>query len=140
MQLGKHGAQGVEVQEYSTEEQIGKGKGNRKQDSNPVIGYAQPLGNNPQWIIWFNKNGDALLYTSREPSGAVTGDPIRLSAKRGAETQVTERTKNIRVLTQVFKQKSATSIDFNLGNNKSWHNAGECEEEAADDRNMGRGY
>ena len=99
MRIG-NGKQGVEINEYSVAEQVGKSR--RKPDTNPVIGYVEPACKNPQWILWFHKNGDALLYTRRAPGGAVVGDPIRISAKRGTETTVVNRTKSVRVLKQEF--------------------------------------
>ncbi len=47
-------------------------------DGGGYIGYAEPAGPGGQWIIWFCENGDADLYTEREPSGAIKGDPIKL--------------------------------------------------------------
>jgi len=42
------------------------------------LGYVEPAGENPPWIMWYWQDGHADLYLSREPSGAVVGDPIRL--------------------------------------------------------------
>ena len=70
MQIGK-GKQGVNVVEYGPHED--------------PLGYIEPACDNPQWILWFDKNGDAQLYTRREYSkehkGAVIGNPIRLKAR-----------------------------------------------------------
>jgi len=73
MQIGK-GKQGVKIGEYSVYE--------HEQDTNPTLGYIEPACANPQWILWFNKNGDALLYTKRAPGGAVQGDPIKIKATK----------------------------------------------------------
>jgi len=51
--------------------------GNTK-DGSGYVGWVEPAGENPQWILWFTENGDANLYTKRESSGAVIGDPIKL--------------------------------------------------------------
>lgn len=32
------------------------------------------------WIMWIAADGSADLYTEREESGAITGEPIRLAA------------------------------------------------------------
>lgn len=32
------------------------------------------------WIMWISPDGSADLYTQREESGAIQGDPIHLSA------------------------------------------------------------
>jgi hypothetical protein len=66
MQIGK-GKQGVNVVEYGPHED--------------PLGYIEPTCDNPQWILWFDLKGDAVLYTEREPGGAVVGEPIRLKAK-----------------------------------------------------------
>ena len=52
-------------------------------DSNPIMGYIEPAGDQPQWIMWFMRNGDAVLYTERSYengiNGAVLGEPLRIS-------------------------------------------------------------
>lgn len=54
------------------------------EDSNPILGYMEPAGEKPRWILWFMRNGDAILYTKRSyengDTGAVTGKPIRIKA------------------------------------------------------------
>ena len=47
---------------------------------NPVAGWIEPQGENPQWILWWNRDGSAVLYTKRSKSGAVQGEPITLPA------------------------------------------------------------
>jgi hypothetical protein len=42
------------------------------------VGYVQPSGKNPKWIMWHFKDGTVHLYTKREKNGATTGDPIIL--------------------------------------------------------------
>ena len=39
-------------------------------------GWIEPL--HKRWIIFFSRDGSAQLYTKREESGAVIGDPIEL--------------------------------------------------------------
>lgn len=75
MQIGK-GKQGVLVGEYGGP----RGETNGK-DSNPCLGYIEPAGDKPRWILWFYKNGDAILYTERGPTGAVIGEPVRIKAR-----------------------------------------------------------
>jgi hypothetical protein len=75
MQIG-NGKQGVKIGEYSD--------GVHSKDDNATIGYVQPACKNPQWILWFTKKGDGILYTEREPSGAVIGEPIRIYALKNA--------------------------------------------------------
>jgi hypothetical protein len=70
MQIGS-GKQGVIINEYGNEN-----------DGNGTIGYIEPACDNPQWILWFTNHGDAILYTSREPSGGVLGEPIRVKARK----------------------------------------------------------
>ncbi len=75
MQLGSNSKQGVIVGEYGSDR-------DGKSDKNDVIGWAEPACENPSWIIWFTRQGDALLYTEREPGGAVVGEPIRAKAQK----------------------------------------------------------
>lgn len=116
MQIGK-GKQGVLIGEYGApdgsveEDKINKG------DSNPILGYIEPACDNPQWILWFNRNGDATLYTKRvystsrggpnnECTGAVEGDPIRISAQNPTVTKIIVREPGKRVLIQrILKDK-----------------------------------
>jgi hypothetical protein len=63
--------QGIRVGEYSPE----------SEDANGVIGWMEPACDKPRWIAWFTKKGDLLLYVEREESGAVVGEPIRVSAR-----------------------------------------------------------
>jgi hypothetical protein len=69
MQIG-NGKQGVKIGEYSD-----------VQDGNGVIGWVQPACDNPKWILWFTKQGDAILYTDREPDGGIKGEPIKVAAR-----------------------------------------------------------
>jgi hypothetical protein len=110
MRIG-NGKQGVDIQEYCVEEIVGKDKISsykrpKAPNTNPIIGYIQPAGDKPQWILWFTKNGDAILYTQRSyengDTGAVLGDPIRVSARKGAETKLVERKQGRRSFTQVL--------------------------------------
>ncbi len=71
MQIGT-GKQGVRIGEYANTE-----------DHNGVIGWIEPSCDNPQWIMWFTLQGDALLYTERESSGAVVGDAVKIKASAG---------------------------------------------------------
>lgn len=77
MQIGK-GKQGVKIGEY-----VGNGVGDalRLLDKNATIGWIEPACDNPQWIAWFTKQGDAILYTSRGSTGAVQGEPITVRAR-----------------------------------------------------------
>lgn len=88
MQIG-HGKQGVLVGEYGFYRPEAPGDSHRtpggimdgdSADKNRVIGWLEPAGEHPSWIVWFTMQGDALIYTRREPSGAVIGEPIRLKA------------------------------------------------------------
>ena len=72
MQIGK-GKQGMIVGEYTD--------GVCSEDSNALVGYVQPACKNPQWILWVTKKGNGILYTQREPSGAVIGEPILIGAQ-----------------------------------------------------------
>jgi hypothetical protein len=62
MQIGKPG---VEVQEYGIGERV------NPKDNNAVVGYIQPAGKNPRWILWFTNKGDAIFHQKRGPTGAV---------------------------------------------------------------------
>jgi hypothetical protein len=46
-------------------------------EENP-LGYMEPAEAHPQWIIYWYQDGHAELYTKRDKSGAITGDPIML--------------------------------------------------------------
>lgn len=65
--------------------QIGKGKqGVIIEEIDPASGFlgcVSPACDESQWIMWFDKKGNVQLYTERDPSGAVIGDPIRIKAK-----------------------------------------------------------
>ena len=65
--------------------QIGKGKqGVIIDEIDPACGFLgsiSPAVDKSQWIMWFDSKGDAVLYTEREDSGAVVGEPIRLKAR-----------------------------------------------------------
>lgn len=51
-------------------------------DGGGYIGYVQPACEGAQWIIWFEENGDAILYTEREPDGGVVGEGMKLKAQK----------------------------------------------------------
>ena len=70
MQIGK-GKTGVLIGEY----------GNEK-DGMGTLGWIEPACSEPQWILWFDSKGDGILYTHREPTGAVIGDPIRFKGRK----------------------------------------------------------
>jgi len=69
MQIGR-GKSGVLIGEYAN-----------KSEGLGVIGWVEPACKNPRWILWFDDKGDAVLYTEREDSGAVIGDPLRIKAR-----------------------------------------------------------
>lgn len=89
MQIG-HGKQGVIVGEYGCERApsglVPKRHGETRQDHNEVVGWLEPACDSPAWIIWFTRQGDAIIYPHRENTGGITGynesgaNPIRLSA------------------------------------------------------------
>jgi hypothetical protein len=85
MQIGK-GKQGVNVVEYGPHED--------------PLGYIEPACENPQWILWFDPKGDAVLYTEREYSkehkGAVIGEPLRLKARVPFETRQQKEIKRLK--------------------------------------------
>ena len=107
MQVG-NGKQGVKIGEYSPENsrEGQEMKARKRQDSNDCLGWIEPAGDKPQWIMWFYRDGSALLYTQRlyddKNNGAVMGDPIRVSAKKGAHTKILSRSKQERTLQQIF--------------------------------------
>jgi hypothetical protein len=74
MQIGK-GNDGVKIGEYGSGEQVDP------DDGNSVIGYFEPACEKPQWIFWFTKRGDGILYTQREATGGVIGEPIHVKAR-----------------------------------------------------------
>lgn len=82
MQIGK-GKQGVSVVEYGD-----NGSG--------YIGYVEPVCENKQWIMWFDAKGNAEVYTAREPSGAILGEPLRLKARISSETKHQREVKRLR--------------------------------------------
>jgi hypothetical protein len=70
MQIGR-GKSGVKIGEYGNSEGMG------------TLGWIEPACDHPSWIMWFTAKGDALLYTEREESGAVIGEPIEIKARNG---------------------------------------------------------
>lgn len=50
------------------------------QDVTGYVGYVEPSGPAPGWILFYRADGSAQLYGSRAPSGAVLGEPIELPA------------------------------------------------------------
>jgi len=52
------------------------------------LGYIEPVGAKPSWILWWFQDGSAQLYLQREPSGAVIGDPIRIGEFQGAPSVI----------------------------------------------------
>jgi hypothetical protein len=47
---------------------------------NNPLGYIEPVGDSPAWIMWWYQDGHAELYTERAKSGATIGSPILLPA------------------------------------------------------------
>lgn len=45
-------------------------------DSMGCAGYIEPP--NRDWIMFFFSDGTAQIYTEREPTGGVIGEPIRI--------------------------------------------------------------
>jgi hypothetical protein len=78
MQIGR-GKQGVLIGEYrgpraqDTTPQVENppGSTNIATDQNAVIGYIEPACDNPQWILWFTQQGDAIFHQKRAETGAV---------------------------------------------------------------------
>lgn len=57
-----------------------------------VTGYEgtiQPDGDSPGWVLYFRPDGSGTLWTHRQPSGAVVGDPIELPALATEPADVT---------------------------------------------------
>lgn len=87
MQIGR-GKQGIRIGEYIGEygypensllpEEINE---QERPDTNPVLGYIQPSCDNPQWILWFMANGDAILHQKRTENGEVLDKPMRIKAR-----------------------------------------------------------
>ena len=71
MQIG-NGKQGVRFGEYT--DQI------YSDDENAILGWVEPACKNPKWILWFTKQGDLILYPTREMGGGVIGEPIKVKA------------------------------------------------------------
>jgi hypothetical protein len=69
MQIGV-GKSGVKIGEYAN-----------KQEGMGTLGWIEPACSDPQWIMWFDSKGDALLYTKRGPTGGAIGDPIHVRAR-----------------------------------------------------------
>lgn len=91
MQIG-YGKQGIVIGEYGMyqaespkEDSNGENLGGIisdgcGEDKNRVIGWIEPACNETSWIIWFTQQGDLLIYTKRNPGGAVIGQPIKIKA------------------------------------------------------------
>jgi hypothetical protein len=72
----KIGHPGVEISEYEASE-----------DANFVTGYIQPACENPRWILWFTNRGEAIFHCSRDESGAVLDEAIKVSPSLNAEVK-----------------------------------------------------
>ena len=70
--------EGVKIGEYGPGETL-----ESRKDRNRITGWIEPDCKNPQWILWFTKGGDAVLYTEREPSGGVKGEALNIKANLG---------------------------------------------------------
>lgn len=93
MQIGK-GKQGVLVGEYGFSRPQDK-----KIDTEEgwgSLGWIEPACDNPQWVLWFDAKGDATLYTEREKTGAVVGEPIRVFARTPLETKQQKEIKRLK--------------------------------------------
>lgn len=81
MQIGR-GRSGVIVGEYGCSNNLGgQDVSEETPDSQGTLGWIEPACEGRQWILWFTEKGDGYLYTKREESGAVIGDPIILKAR-----------------------------------------------------------
>lgn len=84
MQIG-HGKQGVIIGEYETghpsARNIIKNGKKQKTDTNPVLGYIQPAGDSPKWILWFMEDGSAILHQKRDENGGVLDEPLKIKAR-----------------------------------------------------------
>jgi hypothetical protein len=123
MQIGK-GKQGVLIGEYGFSRP--QDKKTDTADGGGTLGWIEPACDNPQWILWFDPKGDAVLYTERETGleskyhdqdclyrkgvnypctcggpkeehqGAVVGEPIRLFARTKLETKQQKEIKRLK--------------------------------------------
>jgi hypothetical protein len=64
---GQNGKGGVSVGDYGNSEDVGG-----------IVGWVEPAGKNPKWILWFDEKGNAELYTNREKTGAVKGKALKI--------------------------------------------------------------
>src|ERR1700721_1269821 len=107
MQIG-YGKQGVIFSEYGCAR--GPIKSGEPRDGMGFLGWIEPAGDDPQWIMWFDAKGDAVVYVRREAGEAIVGDPIRLKA-RGSN--ITHFKVGVDVLTTALLSlsKTVSSID-----------------------------
>ena len=82
MRIGKGKNGGVIIGEYGAPD--GNVEKNRD-DGNEILGYIEPAGLQPQWILWFTAKGDAILHRKRDytkgHTGAVLDEPLRIKAR-----------------------------------------------------------
>lgn len=69
-----YGRRGVVLHEYNN------APATDQKDTNECIGYVEPVGKCPAWILYFTNKGDAIFYAKRGPNGAVKGTPVRVKA------------------------------------------------------------
>ena len=68
----KKGTRAIEVGTYEAP----------RKSKKAYVGWVSPTGRDAQWLLYLMANGDAHLYTAREPDGAVTSFCQPLSAAR----------------------------------------------------------
>lgn len=85
MQIG-HGKEGVIIGEYevghpSARIPMDAPEGTKPLDTNPVLGYVEPACDNPQWILWFMADGNAILHQKRSETGGVEDEPLKIKSR-----------------------------------------------------------
>lgn len=74
---------GIKVGTYAPEVQQGKpGAPPQQIDRNPIIGYIEPAGRTARWIAWFSEQGDLFVYSKRDATGGIIGEPVEFHNNR----------------------------------------------------------
>jgi len=69
-----YGRRGVKLHEYNN------APATDQKDMNECIGYIEPVGKKPAWILYFTSKGDAIFYPKRGPNGGLIDPAIRVKA------------------------------------------------------------
>jgi ABC-type enterochelin transport system substrate-binding protein len=97
MQIGK-GKQGVLIGEYrgplAHDRTVQVKNPPQEKDQNAVLGYIEPACDNPQWILWFTRQGDAILHQKRSETGAILDKALTIKGQSSKKNEVVFKSAN----------------------------------------------